>query len=219
MNGTRLDLKSVALGKVNADEFAKRQREQYLAEFKRADKDNNGYLDMAEATRNPLYRNLFKLMDRDGDGMLFEKEVLAYLDAYQDLQAAARGSCASIGIASEGKGLFEMLDTDGDGRLSVREMRSAVKLLAELDRDGKGFITPHRHSALHGGDLPHGAGRRQRRFPRRQRVFRTWHGARQDDRSRRRNDRAARSGSARWIATATATCRAVSSSAPMNSSA
>src|SRR5262249_60934442 len=31
--------------------------------------------------------------------------------------------------------------TDGDGRLSVREMRNAVKLLAELDREGKGFIT------------------------------------------------------------------------------
>ena len=34
-----------------------------------------------------------------------------------------------------------MIDTDGDGRLSVREMRNAVKLLAELDRDNKGFLT------------------------------------------------------------------------------
>jgi Ca2+-binding EF-hand superfamily protein len=80
-------------------------------------------------------------MDRDGDGMLFEKEVLAYLDAYLDLQAAARASCATVAITSAGKGLFEMLDTDGDGRLSVREMRNAVKLIAELDRDGDGMIS------------------------------------------------------------------------------
>ena len=45
---------------------------------------------MSEAMRSPLYRNLFKVLDRDGDGKVFEKEVLAYLDAYQELQAAAR---------------------------------------------------------------------------------------------------------------------------------
>jgi Ca2+-binding EF-hand superfamily protein len=141
LNGTRLDLKGLANPKVDTVAAAKRQREQYLAEFKRADRDNNGYLDMAEAMRSPLYRNVFKVMDRDGDGMLFEKEVLAYLDVYQDLQSAARASCATVGVTSEGKGLFEMLDTNGDGRLSVRELRNAVKLLAELDRDGDGMLS------------------------------------------------------------------------------
>jgi Ca2+-binding EF-hand superfamily protein len=141
LNGTRLDLKGLATPKIDTAVAAKRQREQYLAEFKRADRDNNGYLDMAEAMRSPLYRNVFKLMDRDGDGMLFEKEVLAYLDVYQDLQAAARASCATVGVSSEGKGLFEMLDTNGDGRLSVREMRNAVRLIAELDRDGDGMLS------------------------------------------------------------------------------
>jgi Ca2+-binding EF-hand superfamily protein len=141
LNGTRLDLKSLVAEKVEAAQVAQAEREQYLAEFKKADRDNNGYLDMAEAMRSPLYRNLFKLMDRDGDGMLFEKEVIAYLDAYQQLQAGARASCASVGITSEGKGLFELLDTDGDGRLSVRELLNAVKLIAELDRDGDGMIS------------------------------------------------------------------------------
>jgi Ca2+-binding EF-hand superfamily protein len=141
MNGTRLDLKGLAPEKVDAAEAARQEREQYLKAFKEADRDNNGYLDMSEAMRSPVYRNLFKLMDRDGDGKLFEKEVVAYLDAYQDLQAAARASCATVGITSQGKGLFEMLDTDGDGRLSVREMRNAVKLIAELDRDGDGMIS------------------------------------------------------------------------------
>jgi Ca2+-binding EF-hand superfamily protein len=141
MNGTRLDLKSLVAEKVDAAQAAKQEREQYLAEFKNADRDNNGYLDMNEAMRSGLYRNLFKVIDRDGDGKVFEKEVIAYLDAYQELQAAGRASCASVGITSEGKGLFELLDTDGDGRLSVREMRNAVKLIAELDRDGDGLIS------------------------------------------------------------------------------
>jgi Ca2+-binding EF-hand superfamily protein len=141
IHGTRLDLKGLAAEKGPAAQTAKQERDRYLAEFKKADRDKNGYLDMAEAMRSPLYRNLFKVMDRHGDGMLFEKEVLAYLDAYQDLQAAARASCASVDVTAEGKGLFEMLDTNRDGRLSVREMRNAVRLIAELDRDGDGMLS------------------------------------------------------------------------------
>jgi Ca2+-binding EF-hand superfamily protein len=141
LGDTRLDLTALASEKVDNAQAARATREQYLAEFKKADRDNNGYLDMAEAMASPAFRNLFKLMDRDGDGKLFEKEVLAYLDATQDVQAAARVGCASVGITAQGKGLFEMLDADGDGRLSVREMRNAVKLIAELDRDGDGCIS------------------------------------------------------------------------------
>jgi Ca2+-binding EF-hand superfamily protein len=141
MNGTRLDLKGLANPKTDFSVTTAEVREHYLVEFKKADRDGNGYLDKNEAMRSPLYRNLFKLMDRDGDGMLYEKEVLAYLDANAALQAAARLSCATVAVTSEGKGLFEMLDADGDGRLSVREMRNAVKLIAELDRDGDGCVS------------------------------------------------------------------------------
>ena len=38
-----------------------------------------------------LFRGLFKVMDRDGDGKVFEKEMIAYLDAMQDLQKRGRG--------------------------------------------------------------------------------------------------------------------------------
>jgi Ca2+-binding EF-hand superfamily protein len=140
---TRIDLKALATGKSDAGaaDSAKQLRAQYLQAFKAADVDKNGYLDMSEAMRSPLYRNVFKIMDRDGDGKLFEKEVIAYLDTYQDLLAAVRTSCASVSMTEEGKGLFELLDTNGDGRLSVREMRNAIKLLEELDHDGKGFLT------------------------------------------------------------------------------
>jgi len=141
LDGTRLDLTGLATGRVGNAEAARQTRQQFLAEFQRADRDGNGYLDMAEAMANPLYRNLFKVMDRDGDGKLFPKEVLAYLDATQEMQAAARAGCASVAVSTEGKGLFEMIDTDGDGRLSVREMRNAVQLIAELDRDGDGCVS------------------------------------------------------------------------------
>src|SRR5262249_50446039 len=121
-------------------ELAKALRAQYVAEFQKADRDNNGYLDMSEAMRSPFFRNTFKLMDRDADGMLFQKEMLAFLDDFLQLQAAAQSACASLGMTSEGKGLFELLDSNGDGRLSVRELRNAVKLLEELDRVKEGAI-------------------------------------------------------------------------------
>ena len=67
-----------------------------------ADKDNNGYLDKHEANQNPLYRNLFPMMDRDSDGKLFEKEVVAYLDKMKELQEAAMQSCASLAVKDQG---------------------------------------------------------------------------------------------------------------------
>ncbi len=141
LGATRVDLKGLVAPTADTAELAKQLRAQYLAEFKKADRDNNGYLDMSEAMRSQFFRNTFKVMDRDGDGKLFEKEMLAFLDDFLELQAAVQASCASVGMASEGKGLFELLDADNDGRLSVRELRNAVKLLPELDRQNKGFIT------------------------------------------------------------------------------
>jgi Ca2+-binding EF-hand superfamily protein len=141
LGGVRFDLKGLATSVKDRKAQAEKERKEILAFFKEADRDKNGYLDMSEAMRHPYFRNVFKAMDRDGDGMLFEKEVIAYLDAYQELQALAAASCVSVSSAMEGKGLFELIDTNGDGRLSVREMRNAVKLLEDLDRDGKGFLT------------------------------------------------------------------------------
>lgn len=130
-------------------QFAVQVRDQYLAQFRGADKDNNGYLDKNEADRNPLYRNVFKMMDRDGDGKLFEKEIVAYLDKMKELQEAAVKSCASLAVQDQGRGLFERVDTNGDGRLGMRELRRMVKLIDQLDRDGDGRISaneiPHKY--------------------------------------------------------------------------
>jgi Ca2+-binding EF-hand superfamily protein len=139
MGNTRVDLK--ASGAAPRSQVDKVIRDSYKAQFKALDKDNNGYLDMNEVKGNPLFSSLFKLMDRDGDGKLYEKEMRAYLDELQDLQGKAMAGCVSLTIADQGRGLFDLLDTNKDGRLSVREMRNAFKLIAQLDQDGDGCIS------------------------------------------------------------------------------
>jgi Ca2+-binding EF-hand superfamily protein len=139
LGNTRIDLRAADRGRQQPI-TVQQLRQQYVMQFKAADRDNNGYLDMTEAQQSPFFRGVFKLMDRDGDGKLFEKEMLAYLDAMQELQVKALASCASLGVADQGKGLFDLIDTDHDGRLSVRELRNAVKLIEQLDRDSDGCI-------------------------------------------------------------------------------
>jgi Ca2+-binding EF-hand superfamily protein len=112
----------------------------YKTQFKNADADNNDYLDRQEAQRNPLFRGLFAAMDRDGDGMLYEKEMLAYLAQVAKLRTLAARSCVTLVVKDDGKGLFERIDTDGDGRLSVRELRNMAKVLLRLDQDSDGKL-------------------------------------------------------------------------------
>ena len=63
-------------------------RQQILAQFKQA-VAGRGYLEAKDAQSNRLVRGSFKAMDRDGDGKVSEKELLAYLDHMRDLQARA----------------------------------------------------------------------------------------------------------------------------------
>jgi Ca2+-binding EF-hand superfamily protein len=79
-------------------------------------------------------------MDRDGDGKLYEGEVIAYFDQMAELQKRARAACVTLVLANQSRGLFDAVDLDRDGRLSVREMRGAVKLLEQLDHDKKGYL-------------------------------------------------------------------------------
>jgi len=117
-------------------------RQIYEQQFDAADRDGNGYLDENEAKQSGFFRNSFKAMDLDGDGKVFKKEMLEYLDQFIDLQALALGSQVSVSAAEAGRGLFDLIDTNRDGRLSIRELRNAVKLLERLDRAGDGFLSP-----------------------------------------------------------------------------
>lgn len=111
-------------------------RRQYSQQFRALDRDNNGYLDMNEVERIPFFKSAFKIMDKDGDGQLFEKEIIAYLEGIEGLRAKAQSGSVMLTIAEQGRGMFDLLDADRDGRLSLREMRNAVKLLETLDRNG-----------------------------------------------------------------------------------
>jgi Ca2+-binding EF-hand superfamily protein len=108
-------------------------------QFTQADRDNNGYIDEKEAQRSG-FRQTFKMMDRDGDGKLYLKEVLAYFESVEDFQTRATVSCVSLVFTDGGKGLFDLFDADRDGRLSLREVNALVKLVDELDRNGDGAI-------------------------------------------------------------------------------
>jgi Ca2+-binding EF-hand superfamily protein len=141
LGATRLDLKAGEKEENDYSSFTDLIRQQMLAQFRQADKDNNGYLDAKEAAANQVYRNVFKAMDRDGDGKLYEKEVLAYLKEYQKIQAKATASCVSLVLAGESRGLFDLLDVNRDKKLSVRELRGAVGLLKQLDHKGRGYLT------------------------------------------------------------------------------
>jgi Ca2+-binding EF-hand superfamily protein len=114
----------------------------YIQQLQQADKDNNGYLDAAEAKSNPLFMNLFKLMDLDGDGMLYEKELVGYLDRMQELQVAAGSSCASMTVTDVGRGIFDLIDINKNGKLTIRELRGMVEALKTLDTNKDGFISP-----------------------------------------------------------------------------
>jgi Ca2+-binding EF-hand superfamily protein len=116
-------------------------RQFYKGQFGNADKGNKGYLDQKDAEGAPLFRSVFKQMDRDGDGKVTEKELTEFLELVHQQQAQAKASCALLTFGDEGNGLFDLMDINRDGRLSIREMRQAVKLLETLDRDGDGLLS------------------------------------------------------------------------------
>ena len=112
----------------------------YKMQFTNADQDNNGYLDANEARNNPFFGGLFQAMDADGDGKLYLKEILAYVESTKELQTKAQNSFAALSWSDQGKGLFDLLDRNNDGRLGVRELRRAGELLDTLDQDKDGHL-------------------------------------------------------------------------------
>jgi Ca2+-binding EF-hand superfamily protein len=139
MGRTRVDLRTT--GSYQTDRLSGILRQQLLAQFRQADKDNNGYLDEKEARASRVFASLYRAIDRDRDGKIYENEVVAYLDEMVELQRRAQSACVSVVLTNQSRGLFDLLDVDRDGRLSVRELRGAVKLLDQLDKQHKGYLT------------------------------------------------------------------------------
>jgi Ca2+-binding EF-hand superfamily protein len=116
-------------------------KQYYLQQFDQLVKDKKDYLeekDLQQPQQDVQFflKNLFKVIDRDGDGKLTKKELSAALD----LEAAGAATCGTLKVNDQGRGLFELLDANGDGRLSVRELRTAWERLAKWDRDHDGFL-------------------------------------------------------------------------------
>ena len=116
-------------------------RQDYLIQFRQIDTRGEGVVDAAAAKGNARLNRLFKMMDRTGAGKVTEKDLGAYFDHLQELQKRVTAGSVTLSLSDQSRGLFDLLDTNRDGRLSVREMRQAPKLLKQLDRDKKGYLT------------------------------------------------------------------------------
>ena len=108
----------------------------YAGAFQAADKDNNKYLEKSEVKDHGAFTTLFDMMDSDGDGKLYMKEV----DEFVDQQAGAARSQMVLSVADQGRAIFAIMDLNRDRRLSVREIRNVVARVSSWDRDGDGHI-------------------------------------------------------------------------------
>ena len=108
----------------------------YAGQFQAADKDNNKYLEKSEVKDHGPFTALFDMMDSDGDGKLYMKEV----DEFVDQQTRAVQSQMVLSVADQGCAIFAIMDHNRDRRLSVREIRDAVSRVSSWDRNGDGHI-------------------------------------------------------------------------------
>jgi Ca2+-binding EF-hand superfamily protein len=108
--------------------------------FKRADADGNQYLDANEfaMTNMGLGPDDFKAIDADHNGMIFEKEWLAYMTLYQ----IVTDNRITLTIGTKATDPFAQFDTNGDGRLTHGEWLRAMEAVRKWDINHDGEITP-----------------------------------------------------------------------------
>src|SRR5204863_5359516 len=102
--------------------------EDAMRKFNSLDADANGYLTRDEtADRLRFERELFELIDADGDDKIFADEMKGYvLELTEPVAATCR-----INVFDTGSGFFMALDANADGRVSEREKRQAGIALAK----------------------------------------------------------------------------------------
>jgi Ca2+-binding EF-hand superfamily protein len=133
----------VAIGEVSLEfhadggEHASENAKSYYAgQFQAADKDNNKYLEKKEVADHGPFALLFDMIDADGDGKLYMKEV----DRFVDQQSRAARSQMVLSVADQGRAIFAIMDLNRDRHLGIREIRDAVARVSSWDRDGDGQV-------------------------------------------------------------------------------
>jgi Ca2+-binding EF-hand superfamily protein len=133
----------VSIGEVSLDfhadggeHAAENAKRYYAGQFQAADKDNNKYLEKSEVKDHGPFASLFDMMDKDGDGKLYMKEV----DAFVDQQTQAARSQLVLSVDDQGRAIFAIMDLNRDHHLGVREIRDAVARVKSWDRNGDGLI-------------------------------------------------------------------------------
>jgi len=131
--------------------------------FKRADQDNNDYLDANElaSTALGLGPEEFKAIDRDHNKMVFEDEWLAFMELH-DILAEHR---IMLTVSSPATDPVTKFDSNGDGRLSRGELARALATIRSWDTNHDGQISAeeipqHFDGTFHLGSLLKAAPRR-----------------------------------------------------------
>jgi len=130
----------------SGDRTVEEARQFLQGQFKAADANANNYVEKAEAAKGQTaLAGLFPLIDTDGDGNLYPKE----LDAFLDRQAVSARSRMTLATADQGRAIFAILDLNRDGQLGLREIRSAATRVMSWDQNRDGRISadeiPHHY--------------------------------------------------------------------------
>jgi Ca2+-binding EF-hand superfamily protein len=133
-------------------------RKTLKARFIAADANADGYLEADELTQDnglpsPL-ANLFKPLDRNGDGKVY----LAEVDEFVNRNATSARGRLTLTASDQGRALFGLLDLDRDRQLGAREVLDTFARVAACDRDRDGQVAPeeiphHIQLSLTRGDL------------------------------------------------------------------
>jgi Ca2+-binding EF-hand superfamily protein len=100
--------------------------------------EKKGYVDKAQEKdnrQNPFLFQIFPQADKNTDGKLTRKELVAWLD----LMAEGNSAFVTVQVEDQGRSLFNVIDVNSDGQLSIREMRNAWERVKPLCKDGKGL--------------------------------------------------------------------------------
>jgi Ca2+-binding EF-hand superfamily protein len=140
----------VAIGEVSlefhvdgGENAAANAKAYYANQFRAADKNNDKYLEKSEVKDHSPFAATFDMMDRDGDGKLYMKEIEDFVD--QQMHAAR--SQMVLSVADQGRAIFAIMDSNRDRHLGVREIRGTVARVSSWDRNGD--------SQVHSDEIPH----------------------------------------------------------------